>query len=90
MPQRHTSKSKYERHRQEPPSHFIKNPKTRTGKKTSMKTVPLSHTDYKGKKYAVKGAKAIVGILKPKYRVKGKSGLKKRWKIQSILIPKKK
>lgn len=53
---------KYKRWRQKSPSLFIKN---------SFRTVPLSHTNYKGKK---KG-KAIVGKLKKN----------KKWTIQSIL-----
>jgi len=53
---------KYKRHRKKNPSLFIKN---------SFRTVPLSHTDYKGK---LKG-KAIVGKLKKN----------KKWEIQSIL-----
>ena len=56
------TESKYRRHRQKSPSLFIK---------SSFRTVPLSHTDYKGKK---KG-KAIVGKLKKN----------KKWSIQSIL-----
>jgi len=63
--------SHYERHRQLPPTRFIRD---------SFRTVPLSHTDYSGKKFDKEGAKAIVGKLKD-------SG---KWKIQSILIPKKK
>ncbi len=53
---------KYKRWRQKSPSLFIKN---------SFRTVPLSHTSYRGKK---KG-KAIVGKLKRN----------KKWEIQSIL-----
>lgn len=52
----------YKRWRQKFPDLFIK---------SSFRTVPLSHTDYKGKK---KG-KAIVGKLKST----------KKWTIQSIL-----
>jgi hypothetical protein len=52
----------YKRWRQKSPSLFIK---------TSFRTVPLNHTDYKGKK---KG-KAIVGKLKKT----------KKWAMQSIL-----
>ena len=52
----------YRRWRQKAPSLFIK---------SSFRTVPLSHTEYKGKK---KG-KAIVGKLKKT----------KKWAIQSIL-----
>lgn len=46
--------------------------------KKSFKTVPLSHTSYSGNKYKNKKAKAIVGKLKRN----------KKWKIQSILVPK--
>lgn len=53
---------KYIRHRKKSPKLFIKK---------SFRTVPLSHTKYKGKK---KG-KAIVGKLKKS----------KKWEIQSIL-----
>lgn len=53
---------KYKRHRKKNPSEFLKN---------SFRTVPLSHTNYRGK---LKG-KAIVGKLK-------KTG---KWEIQSIL-----
>ncbi len=56
------TKRKYKRHRKKNPSLFIK---------SSFRTVPLSHTNYKGK---LKG-KAIVGKLK-------KTG---KWEIQSIL-----
>lgn len=56
------SERKYKRHRKNNPSLFIKN---------SFRTVPLSHTNYKGK---LKG-KAIVGKLKKT----------KKWAIQSIL-----
>ena len=67
----HSSKSKYDRYRQHSPKQF---------QKDTFKTVPLNHTDYSGKKFKKKGAKAIVGKKK-------KSG---EWDIQSILIPKKK
>lgn len=53
---------RYKRYRQKDPKKFIK---------TSFRTVPLSHTKYKGKK---KG-KAVVGKLKKT----------KKWTIQSIL-----
>ncbi|MFW9973170.1 MAG: hypothetical protein ACFFDF_23505, partial [Candidatus Odinarchaeota archaeon] len=57
-------------------------------KKDSYRTVPLHHTDYKGKKFKKykkkdSGAKAIVGKKK-------KAKNKKKWNIQSILVPKKK
>jgi hypothetical protein len=84
----YSKKAKYTHHRQKPPSHFMETPKTKKGKKTSMKTVPLTHTEYSGNKFDKPGAKAIVGILKPKYRKKGKSGKSKKWAIQSILLPK--
>lgn len=59
-----------------------KNPKM--FQKKSFRTVPLNHSNYKGKKfsnYNRKGtkAKAIVGKLKSN----------KKWSTQSILIPKK-
>ncbi len=53
---------KYKRWRQKSPGLFIK---------SSFRTVPLSHTEYKGKK---KG-KAVVGKLRKS----------KKWVIQSIL-----
>ncbi len=56
------TKKQYKRHRQKDPKLFIKN---------SFRTVPLSHTKYKGKK---KG-KAVVGKLKKT----------KKWATQSIL-----
>lgn len=55
-------KRRYKRWRQKNPGDFVK---------SSFRTVPLSHTDYKGKK---KG-KAVVGKLKKT----------KKWAIQSIL-----
>jgi len=56
------AEKKYKRHRRKDPDEFEKN---------SFRTVPLTHTDYKGK---LKG-KAIVGKLK-------KNG---KWLIQGIL-----
>ena len=56
------SESKYKRHRKKDPKEFVK---------SSFRTVPLDHTDYKGK---LKG-KAVVGKLKKT----------KKWAIQSIL-----
>jgi len=56
------TKKQYNRHRQKNPKSFVK---------TSFRTVPLSHTEYKGKK---KG-KAVVGKLKKT----------RKWTIQSIL-----
>ena len=72
----YSSKSIYKHHRQQSPKKF---------RKGSFKTVPLSHTNYSGKKFKKlhkqgSGAKAIVGKKK-------KSG---KWGIQSILVPKKK
>jgi hypothetical protein len=73
--------SKYKHNRQKNPKQFDK---------SSFKTVPLSHTTYKGKKYDKPGAKAIVGKLKVKFRKPVKKGGKPRkWGIQSILILKK-
>ena len=65
--------AKYRHHRQKSPELFIKK---------TFRTVPLSHTEYAGKKFRVRGAKAIVGKLKPANRTKTK------WTIQSILTPK--
>jgi hypothetical protein len=64
--------SKYDRYRQKNPKDF---------KEDSFRTVPLNHTQYRGKKfedymYSRTSAKAIVGKLK-------KSN---EWSIQSILI----
>ena len=56
------TESKYIRYRRKDPKLFIKE---------SFRTVPLSHTSYKGKKQG----KAIVGKLKST----------KKWVIQSIL-----
>ena len=56
------TESKYRRHRQKSPGLFIK---------SSFRTVPLSHTEYRGKKRG----KAIVGKLKRN----------KKWAIQAIL-----
>jgi hypothetical protein len=74
-----SEKAAYKHNRQKPPKQFVKK---------SLRTVPLSHTDYSGKKFNVRGAKAIVGKLKPLYRKKGRFGKLTAWKIQSILIPK--
>jgi hypothetical protein len=65
----YSKEAKYDHNRQLPPENFDQD---------SFKTVPLSHTDYKGDKFNVKGAKAVVGKLK-------ESG---KWDIQSILVPK--
>ncbi len=56
------SEKRYKRHRKKNPNDFVK---------SSFRTVPLNHTDYKGR---LKG-KAVVGKLK-------KTG---KWEIQSIL-----
>jgi len=74
----YSEKAKYKHNRQQPPAKFVKD---------TLKTVPLSHTDYSGKKFNVHGAKAITGVLKPAFRKKGKSGKLKKYGIQSILIP---
>jgi hypothetical protein len=72
--------AKYKHNRQKPPKNFIK---------STLRTVPLDHSDYSGKKFDKKGAKAIVGILKTNYRKPRKKGGKPRkYAIQSILIPK--
>ncbi len=62
----------YRHHRQKDPALFDKK---------TFKTVPISHTNYTGKKFAAKGNKAIVG----KYK-KCKDHC---WHIQSILELKK-
>jgi hypothetical protein len=72
--------AKFKHNRQKPPKRFIK---------STLRTVPLSHTDYGGKKFKKQGAKAIVGALKPQFRKPRKRGGKPRkYAIQSILIPK--
>lgn len=77
----YSKKAKYKHNRQKPPGEFDR---------STLKTVPLSHTDYKGKKFKKPGAKAIVGRLKVKHRKPAKRGGKPRkWGIQSILISKK-
>lgn len=69
----YSGKAKYLHHRQKDPKKF---------EKDSFKTVPISHTDYKGKKFDKKGVVAVVGkFKKPK---------KRAWGIQSILEPKNK
>jgi hypothetical protein len=76
----YSKKALYKHNRQKPPSHFIKG---------TFKTVPLSHTEYKGKKFKKPGSKAIVGRLKTCYRKPIKRGGKLRAnRIQSILVPK--
>jgi hypothetical protein len=77
----YSKKARYTHHRQKPPKMFQKSP--------TMKTVPLDHTDYRGKKLRKPGAKAIVGVLKVQNRKPAKRGGKPRkWAIQSILVPK--
>lgn len=75
----YSDEAKYIHNRQLPPGRFDK---------STFKTVPLSHTSYSGSKFNVKGAKAVVGRLKKRYRPKTKKNLKV-WAIQTILIPKK-
>jgi hypothetical protein len=73
--------AKYKHNRQKSPKKF---------EKGTLKTVPLSHTGYKGSKFKKPGAKAIVGRLKKPFRKPVKRGGKPRkWGIQSILVPKK-
>ena len=75
----YSRKAKYTHHRQKPPSQFIK----------PLKTVPITHTTYSGKKFKKPGVKALVGRLKPQFRKPVKRGGKPRkWGIQSILVPK--
>lgn len=67
-------RARYYHERQRHPSDFVE---------STFRTVPLSHTGYRGRKFAKwkrkgSGAKAIVGKLR-------KSG---KWGVQSILIPK--
>lgn len=47
--------------------------------RNSFKTVPIEHTEYKGKKYAKKGNMAIVGKLRPMYKKR------RAWAIVTIL-----
>ena len=65
----YSKEAKYLHHRQHDPELFIK---------STFRTVPLSHTNYKGTKYDKEKCKVIIGKLK-------KSG---KWAIQSILEPK--
>jgi hypothetical protein len=77
----YSKKANYKHNRQKSPKKFVKG---------SLRTVPLSHTDYSGKKFDVSGAKAIVGKLKSQFRTKkGKRGKPLKNGIQSILTPKK-
>lgn len=81
MPGRHSSKAKYTHHRLKESKEFEEN---------TLKTVPVSHSTYEGKLKKVKGAKAIVGRLKPEARKKkGKRGKPLKSGTQSILVPKK-
>lgn len=64
-----SSKAKYRHIERLPLKRFIED---------SIKTVPISHTNYKGKMFDVKGAEARVGKLK-------KTG---KWATMTILIPK--
>jgi hypothetical protein len=64
----YSRKAEYRHYRQLDPSLFDKD---------TFKTVPISHTNYSGKKFAKKGNKAIVGKFK---RCKDNC-----WHIQSIL-----
>jgi hypothetical protein len=76
----YSKKARYRHNRQKSPKLFIR---------STLRTVPLDHTDYGGKKFDKKGAKAIVGALKPANRKPRKRGGKPRkYAIQSILIPK--
>ena len=67
----YSRKAKYKHHRQKKPGLFIK---------SSFRTVPITHTAYRGKKFKKPGVKAVVGKLKST----------KKWATQSILEPKKK
>ena len=62
----YSEKAKYIHHRQKDPRGFFK---------SSFRTVPLIHTDYKGKKFKRLGNKAVVGLHK----------ISRKWEIQSIL-----
>lgn len=73
----YSEKSKYKHHRQRPPDQF---------EKSTFKTVPVSHSNYTGTKFKVKGAEAIVGRLKKQFRPKTKKN-NKVWAVQSFLIP---
>jgi len=66
----YSRKAKYRHFRRIEPKEF---------KKGTFRTVPITHTNYKGKKWNKKGVKAIVGKHKKS----------KKWRIQSILVPKK-
>jgi len=74
----YSRKAKYIHHRRRNPKEFVAN---------TLKTVPISHTNYSGTKFKGKKMKAIVGRLKPAFR---RYKTKKQWAIQSILEPKKK
>jgi len=66
----YSRKAKYRHFRRKDPKDFYPD---------SFRTVKISHTDYRGKKWNKEGVKAVVGKEK-------KSG---DWKIQAILVPKK-
>ncbi len=75
----YSEKAKYKHFRQESPKHF--KDEFFPGARTKYITQDLAKTKlYSGKKFDVKGARAIVGTLKEEYGGKRK--------IQSILIPK--
>jgi len=65
----YSSRAEYRRFRQKSPKSF---------RRSSFRTVPLSHTDYGGGKFRVPGAKAVVGY----------NEYTGRWETQTILIPK--
>lgn len=67
--------AKFTRHRQESPKEF---------ERESFRTVPLSHTGYRGKKYDPDADRAVVGVFKGKGAKKGPRG-GKDWRIQTIL-----
>jgi hypothetical protein len=64
----YSSKSKFIHNRQLPPGLF---------EQKTIRTVPLSHTAYHGKKFHKPGAEAVVGKLKAT----------KHYAIQSVLVP---
>lgn len=73
----YSKRARYRHHRQKSPGKF---------QKGTFKTVPLSHTEYKGKKFRKPGAKAVVGVVKKEHRRPIKRGGRPRkWGIQSIL-----
>lgn len=76
--------SEYRRYRQRPPEHFAYEA---PGKKR-MRTVPVRHSDAPSRFKKIRGAKAVVGKLKPKYKIPGPRG-GRTWTTQSVLVPKK-